>query len=172
MRLIGERIVIRPFRLDDSQDYLAYASDRDVTQAAGMRPVASLPQAQQAVQRLMTQGNDWAIEYQGRVIGNIGAYPRTGDPESPDAWTREIGYALAQPYWGQGLMTEALTLWCDHLFENEITAIWAAVFPDNQRSMRLLARQGFVYQFTVDLPSGLGGHSPKQEAYYRRLKDS
>ncbi|WP_461215099.1 GNAT family N-acetyltransferase [Lacticaseibacillus sp. GG6-2] len=172
MHLIGKRIVIRDFTLNDASDYLAYASDPRVTESAGMRPAASQAKTKQILQQFIMSASDFAIEYQGHVIGNIGAYPRTGDPDSPDAWTREIGYALARPFWGQGFMTEALTLFCDFLFENGMTAIWAAAFPDNQRSLQLLRRQGFEYRFTIALPAGLSGNGPRQEVYYRRLRHS
>lgn len=172
MHLIGKRITIRDFTLNDAQDYLAYASDPQVTEPAGMRAATNQAQSRQNLQQFITTASDFAIVYQGQVIGNIGAYPRTGDPDSPDVWTREIGYALARPFWGQGLMTEALTLFCNFLFENGMTALWAAVFPDNQRSVRLLMRQGFEYQFTIPLPAGLSATGPRQERYYRLLSNS
>ncbi len=169
MRLTGRRIVIRDFTLNDAQDYLAYASDPIVTRPAGMRLVASQAQASQTLQQFITNASDFAIEYQGRVIGNIGAYPRTGDLASPEALTREIGYVLAAPFWGRGFMSEALALFCEYWFRQGMQALWAAVFPDNRRSLRLLENAGFAYRFTVDLPAGLSGDGPRQEAYYCRV---
>ncbi|MFD1484742.1 GNAT family N-acetyltransferase [Lacticaseibacillus baoqingensis] len=169
MRLVGQRVLIRDFTLTDAPDYLAYAGDLAVCQPAGMQAVLDEQTAKKTLQRFALAHSDFAIVYAGRVIGNIGIYPRVLPNGAPDLTTKEIGYALAQAYWGQGLMAEAVALVCAHLFAQGIQAIWAAVFPDNQRSIALLQRQGFCYQFTVPLPAGLALDAPRDEAYYRLL---
>lgn len=169
MQLVGKRIVIRDFTLADVDEYWQYATDPQVAGPAGMRVPQTRRQAAVVVHRFITTHSDFAITLDDTVIGNIGAYPRTGDPDSPDVWTREIGYALARPLWGQGYMTEALELLSDFLFRSGMTALWAGVFPENQRSIVLLERAGFEYQFTVPLPLGLTQGQPRAEAYYRRL---
>jgi ribosomal-protein-alanine N-acetyltransferase len=168
MRLVGARVIIRDFTQADVSDYLRYASDPAVLQPAGMRTVLDRQAAQATLRRFALTHSDYAVEYAGRVVGNIGVYPRIRPDGAPDLTTRELGYALARDVWGQGIMSEAVALMCAHLFGHGIQAIWAAVFPDNQRSIALLTRQGFDYQFTVPLPPGLG-ETPRHEAYYRLL---
>ncbi len=102
----------------------------------------------------------------GQLIGEVGIYPRTQDPDDPVASTRELGYALGQEYWGQGLMTEALRLVVKDLFAQGITALWAGVFPDNRRSIAVLARLGFEYRFTAPLPAVLAHGENRAEAYF------
>lgn len=169
MHLSGKRIVIRDFTLADAPAYLNYASDSRVFQAAGMQPPHNLSDAQAAITRMQTQRSDFAITLDGQLIGNIGAYQPTPDPDDPDSFTRELGYALAPEFWGQGLMAEALELLCDFLWLAGVTEIWAAVYPDNARSINLLTAHRFVYQYQVPIPMGLRRDGQVVEAYYRRL---
>ncbi|MCI1894726.1 MAG: GNAT family N-acetyltransferase [Lactobacillus sp.] len=164
MHLKGDRVLIRPFTAADAPAYLALAQDPLVAGPAGMRPIANLEEAKAHV--LKNQTTEFALVVNGEVVGEVGIYPRTADAAAPEARTREIGYALAQSYWGQGLMREALRLVIRELFTQRMTALWAATFPDNQRSIALLARLGFEYRFTVPLPAGLHSDGPQSEAYF------
>ncbi|WP_125705456.1 GNAT family N-acetyltransferase [Lacticaseibacillus daqingensis] len=165
MRLQGETLILRPFVAPDAPDLLRYAQDPAVTEPAGMRPLTDLAAAQHFIAGARAE---LAIVRAGQVIGQVGVYPRAGDPEGPDGTTREIGYALARPFWGQGLMTEALILVLRDLARHGITEVWAGVFPDNTRSVALLTRLGFAHRFTVPLAFSLTGGAPREEAYYSR----
>ncbi len=56
----------------------------------------------------------------------------------------EIGYALAREYWGQGLMSEALTTLLKYAFSTlDLHRIEADVDPRNEPSVRILERLGF-----------------------------
>jgi RimJ/RimL family protein N-acetyltransferase len=57
----------------------------------------------------------------------------------------EIGYALARPAWGQGIMAEALPLALDFAFDVlGLHRVEADVDPRNAASLRSLARLGFA----------------------------
>jgi len=56
----------------------------------------------------------------------------------------EIGYWLAKPYWGQGIMTAVVQKACDLAFaEFGLVKIVAHVFADNAASARVLVKCGF-----------------------------
>ncbi len=76
----------------------------------------------------------------GRVVGAVGLEgAKLG--ESPRA---EIGYWLAKPYWGRGLMTVAARAVCRHGFEAMgLAKITAHVFSWNDASARVLVKCGF-----------------------------
>jgi ribosomal-protein-alanine N-acetyltransferase len=58
--------------------------------------------------------------------------------------TTEIGYWLAVPYWGKGLMTEVVTWLCEYAFaELEVSRVTAHVFSFNRGSARVLEKVGF-----------------------------
>jgi ribosomal-protein-alanine N-acetyltransferase len=56
----------------------------------------------------------------------------------------EIGYWLAKPYWGRGIMTEVVRAACAFAFEQfGLVKITAGVFADNSASARVLEKCGF-----------------------------
>jgi RimJ/RimL family protein N-acetyltransferase len=59
-------------------------------------------------------------------------------------FTAELGYWLGEPFWGRGIMTDAVRLFTAWAFESfEIHRIHAAVFAGNQASVRVLEKGGF-----------------------------
>ena len=57
----------------------------------------------------------------------------------------EIGFWLAEEYWGRGIMTEAVTVICNTAFHvYDISRIFAVVFSHNRGSCRVLEKAGFV----------------------------
>jgi RimJ/RimL family protein N-acetyltransferase len=56
----------------------------------------------------------------------------------------EIGYWLAKPYWGQGIMTAVVRRVCQYAFEDfGLVKITAHVFATNPASARVLEKCGF-----------------------------
>ena len=56
----------------------------------------------------------------------------------------EIGYWLAKPFWGQGIMTDVIRSACEFAFsEWKLVRIAAHVFTFNQASIRVLEKCGF-----------------------------
>lgn len=87
-----------------------------------------------------------AIELNGKFAGMIGAFPQT----DVNKFTAEIGYWLGEPYWGKGIMTEAIRLKCLEIFENtDINRVFAAVFAYNKASARILEKNGFQFEGTA-----------------------
>ena len=57
----------------------------------------------------------------------------------------EIGYWLAKPYWGQGIMTAVVRIACEHAIAKwKLLRITAHVFESNLASARVLEKNGFV----------------------------
>ncbi len=62
----------------------------------------------------------------------------------------EVGYWLAKPYWGRGIMTAVVQRVCQHAFENiGLLKITAHVFTHNRASARVLEKCGFVQEGLV-----------------------
>ncbi|KAL1601689.1 hypothetical protein SLS60_006604 [Paraconiothyrium brasiliense] len=90
------------------------------------------------------------------IIGGIGLKPGS----DIQAHTGEVGYWLAEPYQGKGLMKEALQGFVEWTFlhrqgdgsapadgkppETRKTRLFAGVFAENTASMRILEQCGFV----------------------------
>lgn len=59
----------------------------------------------------------------------------------------ELGYWLARPYWGRGIITNAVHAFVRHIFrETEFTRITAHVFSHNTASLRVVEKNGFVQE--------------------------
>ena len=85
----------------------------------------------------------FAIIYEGKVIGSIGAF-RQGNIHRR---TAELGYYIGADYWGKGIMTEAVKQLCGYIFENtDIIRIFAEPFAYNKGSCRVLEKAGFLFE--------------------------
>ena len=88
----------------------------------------------------------FAITVNGKVIGSIGAFRQTNIHNK----TAELGYYIAEEYWGKGIMTEAVKQLCDYVFSNtDIIRIYAEPFAYNIGSCRVLEKAGFQYEGTL-----------------------
>lgn len=88
----------------------------------------------------------FAVVVDGKVIGSIGAFRQT----NIHAQTAELGYYIAEKYWGRGIMTDAVKQLCDYVFLNsDIIRIYAEPFAYNIGSCRVLEKAGFQYEGTL-----------------------
>ena len=88
----------------------------------------------------------FAITVNGKVIGSIGAFRQTNIHNK----TAELGYYIAEEYWGKGIMTEAVKQLCDYVFSHtDIIRIYAEPFAYNIGSCRVLEKAGFQYEGTL-----------------------
>lgn len=81
-----------------------------------------------------------AVEHKTEAVGGIGIIYKT------DIYRKsaEIGYWLGEPFWGQGIMTEAIKKIVYYTFNNsKIIRIYAEVFENNPASARVLEKAGF-----------------------------
>jgi RimJ/RimL family protein N-acetyltransferase len=59
----------------------------------------------------------------------------------------EMGYWVAEPFWGQGIASEAVRLMTQYVFDNyAINRIVCEVFEYNKSSMRVLEKNGFYLE--------------------------
>lgn len=66
---------------------------------------------------------------------------------SPDNASVEVGYSLSREYWGQGLMTEALSAVIAETFRTlRLHRIEAMHFTDNPASGRVMAKCGMQHE--------------------------
>lgn len=74
----------------------------------------------------------WAIELDGRVVGNVGSFEFEGH--------QEVGYWVDRAVWGRGVATRGLAA---VLQEETRRPLFAGVAPHNAGSMRVLEKCGF-----------------------------
>lgn len=88
----------------------------------------------------------FAITVDEKVVGSIGIF-RQGNIHRH---TAELGYYIAEEYWGKGIMTGAVRQICAYVFEkSDIIRIYAEPFAYNAASCRVLEKAGFQYEGTL-----------------------
>ena len=140
--LIGPRVSLRPFSLEDVPAVLAYASDPEVTRHLEWDAYDD-PKTAMAFIRSTHAGTAWiaraiVLRTDERVIG--GADLRVVSTRDRRA---ELGYGLARSHWGQGYATEAAGLLLRFGFERlRLVRVEALCSVENDRSVRTLERLG------------------------------
>lgn len=82
----------------------------------------------------------FAVTAEKKVVGSLGVF-RQGNIH---VRTAELGYYIAQPYWGKGLGTDAVKQACAYVFAHtDILRIFAEPFLENGASCRVLEKAGF-----------------------------
>lgn len=88
----------------------------------------------------------FAIVYDQKVVGSIGVFRQSNIHNR----TAELGYYIAEEYWGKGIMTDAVKQVCNHVFSNsDMIRIYAEPFAHNVASCRVLEKAGFQYEGTL-----------------------
>ena len=149
-RLVTERLVLRPWNVDDADEALAAYGDAGVSRwlAPAMDRVPDLAAMRLVLQqwvaedsRMIAPAGRWAIELrqEERLIGGATLLPLPPDEEF------EIGWQLRPDAWGRGYATEtglALARWA---FEQGIEQVIAVVRPANTRAIATVRRIGMEW---------------------------
>ena len=143
-----DRLILRPWRESDLNDFYTYARVDGVGQMAGWNPHRNVEESKTILSHFIEGKHVFALEHQGKVIGSLGveAYSEENYPELDALQGRELGYVLSKAYWGQGLMPEAVKAVIDWLFNEEhLDFILVGHFDRNAQSKRVIEKCGFQY---------------------------
>ncbi len=89
--------------------------------------------------------NIFAIDIGGEAAGGIGIHPQ----EDIHRNNAELGYWLAEPFWGRGVMTNAVIEIVGYAFKTfEIDRVFARPFGTNIASQNVLRKAGFILEGT------------------------
>ncbi|MCL2012437.1 MAG: GNAT family N-acetyltransferase [Cystobacterineae bacterium] len=139
-------VQIRPWKTEDASDLVEVINNKKIQD--NLRDGIPYPYMHKDAEDFIrtTLGADkdksyaFAIEYDFKAIGCIGIL-RQGNIHRLSG---ELGYYIAEPYWGKGLMTEAIGQMCAYIFEHtDIIRIFAQPFDLNHASCRVLEKTGF-----------------------------
>ena len=140
---------LRKWRLSDAKELAAALNNRHILN--NLRDGLPFPYTERdardyIIATLSANENDtfaYAITVDDRAVGSIGAF-RQGNIHRQ---TAELGYYLAEEYWGQGIMSAAIRRLCDTIFQTtDILRIYAEPFSYNAGSRRALEKAGFQYE--------------------------
>ena len=161
MILETARLILRPWEDTDAPSLYEYARDPAVGPSAGWQPHTSVENSLKIIRTVLSEDETYAVvpKAVGVPVGSAGimTYGRSNLPIASDE--AEIGYWIGVPFWGMGLIPEAvnrLLLWCFN--ELGLSAVWCAYYDGNEKSRRVQEKCGFVYHHSVkDAPRPLLG---------------
>lgn len=153
-----ERLILRRWEANDAEDLYKYASDSDVGPIAGWPAHQSLDESKDVIQNVFDGKEAYAIclKEDNKAIGAI-ELKLNGHTDMTDRDDEcEMGYWLGKPFWGRGIMPEAVKEMLRHAFSDcGIQKVWIGYYEGNTKSKRVQEKCGFKYQWRsedVDVP--------------------
>jgi ribosomal-protein-alanine N-acetyltransferase len=123
VKIETDRLILRPFKQSDLNDFYEYASVEGVGEMAGWMHHESPEKSQQILNLFINEDKTFAIclKQNDKVIGSLGV-EEYGMEEALTEFHaykgREIGYVLSRDYWGMGIMPEAVNAVINYLFND------------------------------------------------------
>lgn len=112
-----ERLILRRFKLSDNEDMFKWASNPEVVRYLSYEPHKTIKDTNAVLRnwvRSYRKKNtyNWAIEFEGVVIGNISVVL-----QDDECFSCHLGWQIDEPYWNKGITTEAAQAVIDYLFD-------------------------------------------------------
>ena len=153
MILYTERLILRPWADSDAESLYEYARDDRVGPIAGWPVHTSVENSREIIRTVLSVPETYAVclKEDNKAIGSVGL--KTGKKsilDLPDA-EGEIGYWIGVPFWGQGLIPEAVREIIRHAFEDlGFETLWCGYFDGNEKSMTDDIRTAHVTRLTKE----------------------
>ena len=140
------RLILRPFETGDVEAAFTWFGNPNVMRFTPTGPDTSIEQTKTRLAKYQEHQtahgfSKWIIldRRLGRAIGDSGLLML-----QEYRWI-DLGFRLAQPYWGKGLATEVASVWVRAAFDDfHIDRLTAIVHPENLASIRVLEKLGFL----------------------------
>ena len=161
MVLETKRLILRPWEESDAESLFYYARHPNVGPIAGWAVHTSVENSREIIRSVLSAQETYAVvlKESGQPVGSIGLMlgkaSNIGLPDSEG----EVGYWIGVPYWGQGLIPEAVRELMRYGFEElKLEKIWCGYFDGNEKSKRVQEKCGFHYHHTVyNVPCAIEG---------------
>ena len=147
MLLTLKTCAVRSWRTSDAESLLRHANNRNIW--LNLRDAFPHPYTKHDARAYIRSVRDrspettFAIAVDDEAVGSIGFVLRT-DVERVSA---EIGYWLAEPFWGRGITSEALAAVTRYALDtHRLTRIYALPFAWNLASCRVLEKAGYTLE--------------------------
>lgn len=138
------KFILRPWKKDDLESLVENANNFNIAKnmTDGFPHPYTLEDGKKFIEFAMSKNPPliMAIEIDGKAVGGIGLHPQS-DIQKKNG---ELGYWLAEPFWGKGIVTEAIKAMVEYGFKHfEIERIFARPFGTNLASQKALEKTGF-----------------------------
>ena len=146
-----ERLILRPFKESDAESIYEYAKNPNVGPIAGWPVHTSVENSLEIIKTILTAPETYAVclKEDNKAIGSIGLMIGSASNLDLPNDEAEIGYWIGEPFWGQGLIPEAIKCVINHSFDDlGLQRLWCGYFDGNSKSRRAQEKCGFVYHHT------------------------
>ena len=151
-RLTTERLVLRAWKESDAESLYKYAQDPAIGPVAGWSPHASVEDSLNVIRTVFAAPETYAVVLRetNEPVGSVGIMFGEGlHSAEMQHGEAEIGYWIGKPYWGQGLIPEAVRCLLKRCFEDlGMTTVWCGYYDGNTKSRRVMEKCGFSYHHT------------------------
>ena len=151
-KLETKRLILRPWQETDAESLYQYAKSPEVGPSAGWPVHTSVENSRELIRTVLSEDGVFAVclKEDHKPIGSvgitIGAKSNLNLPETE----AEIGYWIGVPFWGQGLIPEAVKELMRYGFEElKLQKLWCGYFEGNSKSKRAQEKCGFRYHHTI-----------------------
>jgi len=136
---------LRPWHSSDAESLAKYANNPNIAKflTNGFPHPYTLENAKSFIEMVSQQHPTqiFAIAIDGEAVGSIGLHPQTDIMEK----NIELGYFLGEPFWGNGIITEAVKQMVRYGFQNfDVVRIYARPYGNNLASQKVLEKQDLL----------------------------
>lgn len=169
-----ERLFLRPWQESEAVILYKYASDPDIGPIAGWQSHTSVENSLEIIRTVFSAPETYAVilKETSEPVGCCGImFADSLHSANMKDGEAEIGYWIGKPYWGQGLIPEAVKALLSRCFNDlKLDAVWCGYYEDNIKSKRVCEKCGFKYHHTnCDIISPLG--DKRTEHFYLMTKE-
>ena len=134
------RLILRPWQEADAEALYKYAKDPAIGPIAGWPPHTSIAHSLEII----------VLKETNEPVGSAGIMFGDGmHSAAMQADEAEIGYWIGVPYWGQGLIPEAVRCLLQRCFTDlGVSAVWCGYYDGNTQSRRVMEKCGLTYHHT------------------------
>lgn len=146
MILKTTNLTLRPWGEDDAECLYHFAKNPNVGPIAGWPPHQSVEDSLYIIKTVFSKRETYAIVKDDIPIGCVGLLFH---PDTNHWWGEgsvELGYWIAEEYWGNGYAFEASKALIERAFNDlDVGKIYASYRCENTQSKRVLEKLGFEY---------------------------
>lgn len=146
-----KRLILRPWRESDAEDLFRYASAPEVGPSAGWPVHTSVQNSLEIIRNVLAVPETYAVvpKAVGHAAGSISLMLYGDSALVRSEREAEVGYWIGKPYWGQGLIPEAVCALQRHAFQDlQMERLWCGYYDGNEKSRRVQEKCGFIYHDT------------------------
>ena len=152
--IVTNRLILRSWKESDAESLYKYAQDPAIGPIAGWPPHASVEDSLSIIRTVFAAPETYAVVLKetNEPVGSIGVMfgdsLHSAEMQENEA---EIGYWIGKPYWGQGLIPEAVRCLLQRCFEElGMAAVWCGYYDGNTKSCRVMEKCGFRFHHTEE----------------------